>query len=405
MDTEIALMFAKINQTFTPSAPIDDSKLFAGRTRQLREIIDAASQKGRHAIVFGERGVGKTSLANVLTALAPSIMKAITVKVNCESASEFSAIWRAVFKNFVLSTQRQTIGYSESHTFESALATNLLPSGEITPEDIHYALSRLPGPTMIVIDELDRIRSTQTIASLADTLKTLSDNASPSTLILIGVADSVDDLIQEHNSIERALVQIHMPRMSATELHEIIDKGLQEVEINIEPGARSRIASLSQGLPHYTHFLCLNSCKNAVLNERTEINSKDVKTAVDKVVESAQQSIKRFYHTATISTRENLFSQVLLSCALAECDQLGYFSASDIRKPLSIVTHREYEIPAFSRHLNEFCDKKRGSILQRTGHPRRYRFRFTNPLISPYVIMKGLSSGLINDSALIKSVI
>jgi hypothetical protein len=43
--------------------------------------------------------------------------------------------------------------------------------------------------------------------------------------------------------------------MSTLELREIIDKRLQKVEMGIEPGARLRIANLSQGLPHYTHFL------------------------------------------------------------------------------------------------------------------------------------------------------
>ena len=36
----------------------------------------------------------------------------------------------------------------------------------------------------------------------------------PATVVLIGVADSVGELIREHGSVERALVQIQMPRMS-----------------------------------------------------------------------------------------------------------------------------------------------------------------------------------------------
>jgi hypothetical protein len=38
-------------------------------------------------------------------------------------------------------------------------------------------------------------------------IKVLSDNSVPATLVLVGVADSVDALIVEHQSIERALVQ------------------------------------------------------------------------------------------------------------------------------------------------------------------------------------------------------
>jgi DNA-binding NtrC family response regulator len=45
---------------FTPSAPINDKALFAGRIDQVRQVMDAVSQRGRHAVIYGERGVGKT---------------------------------------------------------------------------------------------------------------------------------------------------------------------------------------------------------------------------------------------------------------------------------------------------------------------------------------------------------
>ena len=80
------------------------------------------------------------------------------------------------------------------------------------------------GPSIVIIDELDRITDAGTKAKLADTIKTLSDNSTKTTLVLVGVADSIDDLILEHRSIDRALVQIQMQRMSKLELMEIVDK-------------------------------------------------------------------------------------------------------------------------------------------------------------------------------------
>jgi ABC-type lipoprotein export system ATPase subunit len=40
--------------------------LLAGRDKQIALVIDAVNQKGQHVIICGERGVGKTSLFNVL---------------------------------------------------------------------------------------------------------------------------------------------------------------------------------------------------------------------------------------------------------------------------------------------------------------------------------------------------
>lgn len=130
------------------------------------------------------------------------------------------------------------------------------------------------------------------------------------------------------------------------------------------------------------------------------IQLEDVNAAAREAVDQAQQSIVRGYHKATSSPRGNLYAQVLLACALAPTDDLGYFSSSDVREPMSRIMKKRYEIPAFSQHLKDFCERTRGPILQRTGFPRRYRFRFINPLIEPYVIMNGLKKGLITEELL-----
>ncbi len=66
---------------------------------------------------------------------------------------------------------------------------------------------------------------------------------------------------------------------------------------------------------------------------------------------------------------------------------------------------RRYEIPAFAKHMNEFCGVGRGPILDKIGTRRNYRFRFRNPLLPPYIIMSGIAQGLINadDAARIQN--
>jgi hypothetical protein len=122
--------------------------------------------------------------------------------------------------------------------------------------------------------------------------------------------------------------------------------------------------------------------------------------AIKKALEDAQQSIRSACHKATISPRKNnLFADVLLACALAKTDDLGFFAAQDIREPMQQVTGKRYEIPSFAQHLNEFCDPKRGPILTKTGAKRRYRFRFVNPLMQPFVIMQGFAAGKLKTLA------
>ena len=63
-------LVARATTVFQPRTPITTRELFAGRWSELMAVVDAVNQVGLHAVIFGERGVGKTSLANVI---APTI--------------------------------------------------------------------------------------------------------------------------------------------------------------------------------------------------------------------------------------------------------------------------------------------------------------------------------------------
>src|SRR5262249_47535530 len=161
------------------------------------------------------------------------------------------------------------------------------------------------------------------------TIKTLSDHPSKTTVALVGVADHVNELIEDHRSVERALIQIKMPRMSADELVDIIDRGCEKLGLVAPDSVKEQVVSLSAGLPHYTHLLSLHGAQRAVMDGRAELNNTDVSAAISLAVEKAQQSITSAYLKATRSVHESLFEQVLLACALAPKDDLGYFTSGD----------------------------------------------------------------------------
>jgi hypothetical protein len=87
---------------------------------------------------------------------------------------------------------------------------------------------------------------------------------------------------------------------------------------------------------------------------------------------------------------------------LAPKDELGFFSASAVREPLSRIMGSRREIPSFARHLKKFTEPSRGCILQKTGQTGRHFYRFANPLLQPFVILNGLARDLIEESLLIE---
>jgi Cdc6-like AAA superfamily ATPase len=396
----------QVGQVFTPGAPINDRELFAGRIDQIRQILSAVSQRGYHAILFGERGVGKTSLSNVLADLVRDNGSTghLLSRINCDASDNYSSLWRKALRDIVITKSCPSIGFTADQTQVSQSVIDSLPE-VLTPDEVRRVLAQLSqGVILIVVfDEFDRINDQVVTATMADTIKMLSDYSVSATILLIGVADSVDDLIKEHQSTERALVQVPMPRMSDEEVREIISKGLNRLKMTIEADALDHMVSLSQGIPYITHLIALHTARAAALDERTSINSEHLSLGIERALDQWQQSIKSAYYEATKSPQPgHIYKQVLLACALAEVDDLRYFTAAAVRKPLRIITGRQYEIPNFARHLKELSDPLRGQILQRTGEKRRIRYRFASPILRPYIIMRGFGDKIITKAMLKK---
>lgn len=398
VDDQAVQLALEAGRVFTPAAPVGESDLFAGRTEQLKTLIHAAGQKGRHAIIYGERGVGKTSIANILALLLnnPNQKNTLAIRVNGDGSDTFSTVMRKLFQEVVISDEKAGFGFAADDETHVSAITERLPD-EITPDIARRVLTNLGKSMLIVaiVDEFDRL-SPDVSHAFADFLKTLSDFSVRATMVLVGVADSVEELVVGHESVERALVQIQMPRMSPDEIKDIILRGLNRLTMTIADSALDEIALLSQGLPHYAHLLGLHAVHVAGEKGATEINLDVVSGAITAALRDVQQTTQQSYTLAVSSPRkDHLFAEVLLACALAETDEFGYFTPAAVREPMSKLMGRPYDIPSYVRHLSEFTAAARGLVLEKTGSERRYRYRFRNPLLQPYVIMRGLSDGRI----------
>lgn len=385
MDDELKYdYFAKIQHAFTPEAPINSRDLFAGRVKQRDKVVNTIFQRGAHAVLFGERGVGKTSLVNTIyDFLVAAIGKTdySFARVTCSDKMNFEAIWKTIFRGLAVEYEDKTT------TLDSWLDAN--PHAE----NVRETISILSNPSIIVIDEIDQIRDRQTQKALADTVKTLSDNSVNTTLLMVGVADSLDQLIVDHASIDRAIIQIPMPRMSKAELLEIVDKGLNNCGLTVDADVRTRFADYAFGLPSYTHLLARETALRAVSCGRTHLTMDDLSFAVRESVDSHLGTMLTEYTAAVSAPRGIYFKPVLLACALAQKDEKGFFYATHVTKPLHTITGKRYEIPAFARHLKDFSEKRGPILEQQEG--RKYRFR--KPLMEPYVILRGIAEGLIRE--------
>jgi Cdc6-like AAA superfamily ATPase len=380
-----------IGNLFT-GAPIAEEELFAGRSKEVRQMLEAVLDRSRHVILYGERGVGKTSIANVFwKRYNKTLQTVIAARVQAHPADTFSSLWIKALEEF--QSVGKQIGRSDLAPIDASYES-------VTPEIVRRELQkcRANAIPIIIIDEFDKLRDQGARELTANLIKELYDYSINATIILVGVAEDVSDLIRDHQSIRRALSQVKLERMSTPELNEIIDKRLRLTPLRISGDARWTIVMLSRGLPYYVHMLGKYASQNAVNSKRLGVGPEDVEAAMDKFVDESGQSFQDDYRTATESNQaDNLFKEVLLACAIAPTDDSGFFTPTSIIEPLNAILKRTKRHAHFQRHLTEFMSDRRGAILLRRGNSRQYRYRFSDPMMQPYVIIKGIRDTMVDE--------
>lgn len=391
-----------IQAVFTPQAPINKRELFVGRVSQIGKMLDAIKQLGAHAIVYGERGVGKTSLVTILPPLLEHLKYAglVISKTQCDVNDTYGSICRKLLSNLAVTESKMVIADS-TKKLPLPDTLDLWLSSAPTPDEMRRLILTLGERKLIgIIDEFDAVAGKSEVVNLiANTIKTLSDTLSPATLILVGIADTVEGLIAEHASIDRCLVEIPIPRMSTEEMKGIMKTNTKEVGMSIDSNAELYIRRIAQGLPSYVHLLGRESAIVAANNEETKISKSHVEEGIQNALSLVPGILMQDWEKAMASTKpNNLFKQVLLACAFAQKNELGFFTAKNVKEPFCAIMHKKYEIPGYGGSLHLLTEARRASILEKQGESHRWRYRFRNPLMEPYTIMYGLSSNLIDET-------
>lgn len=356
-------------------------------------------ERGFHGILFGERGVGKTSLVYVLNELLNEMIgKSFVLHVPCNTVPSFDEIARHIAHKLTFFRRTKRIGFSTDDVVEQIDLSSML-SEQPTVAEVGEILALLKPPAVIVLDEFDRVRSSEDRTKIADLVKSLSDVSAGVTLVLVGVAHDVLELIGHHPSIERCLRQVRMPIMSPDELREIIEKGMTILDMTIDGNVEDVIIESSAGFPHFTHLLSRNCAKAAISEDSTHIGVDHFTSSLDLAMQDIQESLRNAYEQATLSTKPTMFREVLLACALAPLDEHGTFQAKDLENALGKILKKNVKLTDYAYHLGKLSSAERGSIFEKIGTEKRHRYRFSNPLMRPYIRLEAQRAG-INDGTI-----
>ncbi|MCP9222062.1 acyltransferase family protein [Erythrobacter sp. LQ02-29] len=266
---------ARLGRAFTPSHPISDPDLFAGRHDILARLIDLIELQGLHVVLYGDRGIGKTSILRMVSDLAENANYRV-VYASCGSDTTFDSLMRSQARKVPLLFHRD-YGPTSTRVEEGQTFADELGEGPVTVADMTSLLEKLDGTQLlIVIDEFDRVESERMREQLAELIKNLSDRNVTIQFLIAGVASNLNSLISHIPSIRRNLTGLQVDPLGAKEVEELLQNGAAKSGVGFDDKARERLIGYSQGLPYLAQLLGLHASVAARQDGRDIVTEPDI---------------------------------------------------------------------------------------------------------------------------------
>ena len=382
-EDERRLKESGVRNVFTPHTPINQENLFRGRITEVQQILSTLNTPGQHVLLFGDRGVGKSSLANIASSKLIKIAGKDLVIKRCSKPDSFSTIFESALmkcgidisiqsKNISGSFSIKGIGCQESTEYNGFMDKVQSPSW------IYEKLKDLN--TLLLIDEFDSIQNKEDKHKVAELIKLLSDSNSSFKIFVVGIAESAEELTAGHPSVQRCLKEIKLSKMSQRELVDIINSGSAKLKLNFTRDAKFRICRLSSGYPHFTHLISLKSAEGAIINEVTDIDIDDVNEAIEKSILDCENSLRQSYdETVKSSSTMIVYRKILYATALCYDE---FIRSKSIRFIYNLIFDEEITQQRLNQYLSKLVSNSNDKILRRLT---KGVYRFTDPRMSSYI--------------------
>lgn len=395
---------AILAKTLSPTTPIRSAEFLRGREKKLEDIRRSLVQPGRHIFIYGDRGVGKTSLAQT-AAFEHHPATSEPARVSCDVSSTFLSVAHALAGK-LLDVDPTVTKRSTSHKAGGSASiasaehqSTVERGGVLEPKSMTEALSLIAYAVrdrrnpVVVIDEFERITDPRERALFADFIKQVGDQSMPVRLIFCGVGNALDELLDTHHSCYRYMTAIHLERLTFQPLYEILSTVAYELNLEIELGSAYRIVSISDGFPHYVHLLTEKLLWNAFDDPQLVRVTKPQHylSAVREAVADIEPKLRAIYDKAT---QKYMGDYDPIIWAVADHYELQRRSADiylSYRRLMEILKRDPFERDKFNARMNSLKRPSHGSILH--GN-RQGWYEFSEAVIRGYVRLRAEEQGI-----------
>lgn len=400
-------------EIFTPDNAISSIEAFAGRQPQIDLLADALQTAGTHIVIYGNRGVGKSSVARQLEALAtsdPDTLARLTHKplrkpdfLPVRFAADDSIVDIQTLLVRLLQSNKALAPWLplEVKQTTSKLAGNLEASfagikagigggkeavvakPQIQQEIVGHFQNACDavaesGVTrdglLLIIDEFDRIKEKSGFASLIKAAE-----GSRVRFAIVGVARDIEELVSDHASINRQIAggSVLIPPMSEAEIEQIFVKAHERMEGSVvfSGEAIEYICSCARGHPYIVHLIGRQALIKAVRRGEKSITPAAAREALKEIsAPGSSIPLELDYRRAVKNSPAREF--ILKTFARQEVEPIRTTEVYEY-----ISRNAPIEKEAISVYMGHLCGAEFGPVLEKTGE--RY-YRFVNSVFKAY---------------------
>lgn len=407
--------YALISQHLSPDRPIRHGESLLGRSESLTDIERELRHFHPTIFIYGQRGVGKTSLART-AAQNVNTSNFEHVYVACAPGSRMLHIMRDLSVELL----QCIFSMGGATDIKSKVEVNLSlnPSIKASFEkmdanlpvftDINTAVRVLKDlndlvpndcPVVLVIDELEELDEKDR-EELAYLIKQIGDQEFSLKFVLVGIAGNVHELIGAHASVPRYIKEVSLDTLHPHDLMEIVSIACEAVGVSISKDILYRLAIIGNGFPHFAHLMGKALLIEAVANNKTEVTEDIYRSGVQRAVSDSQEELRTAYEAAT-QRSHNFFKHLIWT--------LAHSDTVDIRIDDWVELYEEaaknfswtvYEDKKLRKAISNFASESHGAIVINTPArygetKKRYRYkRFNNTLMRGHVRLQAELEGV-----------
>lgn len=375
-----------------------------GRPGLQDSLVDALRETGGQVLLYGDTGVGKSSLLKY----AAEDEKKGFVSISCKSSDDHAGILDALVRKLVdvekisISKSKNVGGEAsvEGHVPWFAKVTGkVTTSGGQTSDfrvieksalDVIVAAMVKSGRSLIVLDNFQNIKEPNTRVLIAQTMEELSDLAGASEgapdikCVVIGIAEDAGRLLGESRSYLRRTTEIGVPRMPDDEIRAILARGFRSLlKIDIDEAILDDFVFYSDGFPYFAHLLGLHVARSVVKAEQKSVSATMLEPALERAAMAVSSTYEGRIRTAYEAGGDVQPRKQILRL-LANSAQRSWSSA-DVQALWDEHVGIRDQYAFMHTALGQLAGDKGGNVLVRSGSRKKYRYRFEDPHMRPYL--------------------